>query len=73
MKIEQRISGPHWILSIVPISIIQCSKFLLRKNLVEAGEIELFLQLIDIMMNYYNQKYAGPHKFPRSLGIGFRY
>ena len=24
-------------------------------------------------MEYYNQKCACPHKFPRSLGIGFRY
>ncbi len=41
--------------------------------MVEAGEIELLLQIFDIKMKYYNQKRPCPHKPPRSLGIEFRY
>ena len=37
---DQWINGPHWILSIVPISNFQCSKKALRAFLVEAGGIE---------------------------------
>ena len=42
-------------------------------RVLDAGKIELFLSLIDIMTKYYNQKFPCPQKSPCFLDIGFRY